>query len=249
MSVVAASDALVIDAPLRIEFVRVPAGEFSMGSDPARDNFAQPDEMPIHRVALSEYCIGRYEITNRQYLAYARLAGIDYDPPVGEEEFPAVRVSWEEAQTFCRWMTDATGRTVRLPSEAEWEKAARGTDGRLYPWGDAWNRAALNTSDGGSGLTEAVTSHSPAGDSPYRACDMAGNVWEWTADWYAEDTHQKAVASGGVPCDPPGPDSGTHRVLKGGSHFQRQNSTRAATRHKYIPRSRCYDIGFRVVIM
>lgn len=233
--------ALTLDAPIRLELVHVPAGPFTMGSDPARDSFAQLDEMPQHRVTLRAYYIARYEVTNAQYVAFARARGIAFTPPAGKDGHPAVHMSWHEAVAFCDWLSAESGRAFRLPTEAEWEKAARGVDGRLYPWGDAWDRAALNSGDGD---VSPVQAHSPAGDSPYGAADMAGNVWEWTADWYQPD----AYAARAAVIDPVGAPEGTHRVLRGGSHFFRQGGTRAAKRYKYIPTSRCYDIGFRVVM-
>jgi len=219
-----------------------------MGSDPIRDKFAQPDEMPMHPVYLPEFHIGRYEITNRQFMIYAQNNGSDFEYADGRDDYPAVRISWEEAVAFCEWLSRSISRNVRLPTEAEWEKAARGTHGSLYPWGDTWDRTLLNSNDGGVGDITSVDRYSPIGDSPFGAADMVGNVWEWTADWYNENAYverAKAGVSVQNPCDSA---DGTHRVLRGGSHFFRQKGTRTANRHKYIPRSRCYDIGFRIVV-
>jgi formylglycine-generating enzyme required for sulfatase activity len=198
-------------------------------------------------VYLPEFHIGRYEITNRQFMVYAQKNDSDFECPAGKDGYPAVRISWEEAVAFCEWLSRSTGWRARLPTEAEWEKAARGIQGRIYPWGDHWDRTRLNSNDGGEGDITPVDRHTPAGDSPFGAADIAGNVWEWTADWYNESTYVERAKVGMTVLNPLGPDNGTHRVLRGGSHFFRQSGTRAANRHKYIPRSRCYDIGFRIV--
>jgi formylglycine-generating enzyme required for sulfatase activity len=248
MSHPASVDSLILDAPIQLEFVRVPAGEFYMGSDPARDNFAKPDEMPRHCVYLSEFYIGKYEVTSQQFADYARASGTAFESPAGKDDHPAVRVSWDEAVAFCQWLSQATGRHMRLPTEAEWEKAARGTDGRLYPWGDKWDPTWLNSNEGGASDTTPVTKFTPAGDSPYGASDMVGNVWEWTADWYNANLYEELAKSGVTAKDPTGPASGSHRVMRGGSWYYRRSGARAAYRFKYVPTFRCYDIGFRVVV-
>jgi formylglycine-generating enzyme required for sulfatase activity len=219
-----------------------------MGSDPAVDNFAQLDELPQHRVFVSEFLISKYPVTNAQYAAYARAKGLPLDIPAGKENHPVVRVSWEEAVSFCEWASQVTSQHVRLPREAEWEKAARGTDGRLYPWGNTWDPSALNTAEQGPSDVTSVDRYSPAGDSPYGVADMAGNVWEWLADWYSSSAYEDAIQSGVPVKDPAGAESGLHRILRGACHFFRQSGTRAARRFKYNQRYRCYDIGFRVAV-
>jgi formylglycine-generating enzyme required for sulfatase activity len=246
MSSLVKGEILVIDSPIQLEFVRVPAGEFLMGTDPGKDKFARPDEQPQHRVFVSEFYIGRYEVTYAQYGAYARANGIALDIPEGKDNHPVVKVSWREAVLFCEWVSQATGRSVRLPTEAEWEKAARGTDGRLYPWGNEWNPSGLNSSEGGAVDTADVDKFSPAGDSPYGAADMVGNVWEWTADWFNPYVYEERVKAGLAVKDPTGPAEGTHRTTRGGSWYFRQSGARAAYRFKYAPGFRCYDVGFRV---
>ncbi len=241
-------DTLILDTPFYLAMVRVPAGEFIMGSDPNRDNFAQFDELPQHRVYVSEFYIGRYEVTNAQYMIYARVNGLPFEFPTGNDDHPVVHISWGETVGFCQWLSQVTGESVRLPTEAEWEKAARGTDGRLYPWGDNWDPTALNSSIGGAWDTTSVVKHVPAGNALCGAADMVGNVWEWTADWYDASEYADRIKSGLTVQDPVGPLGGTHRIMRGGSYYHRQIGTRAARRFKYIPTSRCYDIGFRVVM-
>lgn len=237
---------LTIDPLISLELVHIPAGEFLMGSDPSADHFAQPDELPQHHVFVSEFFIGKYPVTNAQYAVFAEAQGVPFDVPAGRANHPVVRVSWEEAVSFCDWASQVSGQQVRLPREAEWEKAARGADGRLYPWGNIWNPLALNTAEQGPSDVTPVDMHSPAGDSPYGVADMAGNVWEWLADWYTSSAYEDAIRSGVPVNDPAGAESGSHRVLRGACHFFRQGGTRAARRFKYNQRYRCYDIGFRV---
>jgi formylglycine-generating enzyme required for sulfatase activity len=199
----------IIDGAL---LVFVPAGEFTMGSDDGNS-----DEQPAHTVYLDAFAIDRTEVTNAQYArcvqagacrppgsssSYTR-ANYFADPRYADH--PVIYVSWDDARAYCAW----AGR--RLPTEAEWEKAARGTDGRTYPWGDEWDASKANTSEAGPGDTTPVGAY-PQGASPYGALDMAGNVWEWVADWYGEDYYRESPGE-----NPLGPASGTNRVVRGGS--------------------------------
>jgi formylglycine-generating enzyme required for sulfatase activity len=141
---------LTLTTPVKMEFVLVPAGEFLMGSDPAQDKDAQKYEQPQHTLTLSDYYIGKYPVTNAQYAAFVKATGHEADDqwkkgkfPAGGERHPAIYVSWQDAVAFCRWLSQESGYTVRLPTEAEWEKAARGTEGRIYPWGNQPPTAVL----------------------------------------------------------------------------------------------------------
>lgn len=172
----------------------IPAGPFLMGSDKRRDSQADSDEQPQHTVTLAAYKIARYPVTVAEYDCAVR-AGAVREPPKGQYtlltwqdqlkrlDHPAVGVSWNDAIAYVGWLAQTTGQPWRLPTEAEWEKAARGTDGRIYPWGDAWDKARANTREGGPGQTTPVGTY-PGGASPYDAQDMAGNVWEWTNTRY-----------------------------------------------------------------
>ena len=224
------------------ELIRIPAGEFLMGSDKAKDPNAQDDELPQRRVHVSEFYMGRYPITNAQYAALK-----DVEIPKGKENHPVVNVTWNDAQSFCQWLSEKTGKQFRLPTEAEWEKAARGTDGRIYPWGNEWDNAKLNSRERESyaGETTPVGKYSPSGDSPYGLADMIGNVWEWCADWYYEKEYQRQRS--GVVRDPSGSTSGIYRVLRGSSFYNPRGSARCAVRRRYYPNDMSRAHGLRVV--
>jgi formylglycine-generating enzyme required for sulfatase activity len=203
--------------------VLIPAGEFLMG---AEDGL--PDARPMHQTYLSSYWIDQYEVTNERYRACV-LSGV-CSPPKDSQAFedprraqhPATNLTWSQARTFCQW----AGR--RLPTEAEWEKAARGTDGRRYPWGNSVEavKGRLKGGDlraGGNG-TVPVGSQ-PETASPYGVFDLVGNVWEWVKDWYAEDFYTTAPSR-----DPQGPLRGSFRVLRGGDWSQSVLELRASYR-------------------
>jgi formylglycine-generating enzyme required for sulfatase activity/predicted Ser/Thr protein kinase len=222
----------------------VSGGAFAMGSDDA-DLEAGDDERPQHTVFLSGYWIDQTEVTNRMY-ALCVQAGICRPPEksgsktrliyYGDsrfDDYPVIYVAWEDADAYCRW----AGR--RLPSEAEWEKAARGIDGRIYPWGDTPPNPGLLNYNNQIGDTVPVGSY-PNGVSPYGALDMAGNVGEWTADWYSEDYYGVSPAY-----NPLGPSLGTYRVLRGGSWFSSSRAVRVAFRLWNYPDLRFDSSGFR----
>ena len=251
--------------------VFVPAGEFLMGSAES-DSVANDDEMPQHPVYLDEYWIDKTEITTGQYqqcidagiCSEPRSKGVQYQqcvdagicPPLETEDgvsledlLPVVGVNWDQANAYCQWVGG------RLPTEAEWEKAARGTDGRIYPWGNSFDGTRLNfcdrncvadvrdlTYDDGYRYV-APTGHFPAGASPYGALDMSGNVWEWTADWYNADAYSTSAYE-----NPTGPESGQQRVIRGGSWSYRAPSLRVARRHRDTPTTSHDNSGFRCVV-
>ncbi len=176
------------------DMVLIPAGAFVMGTDETDTQGRAvefgimkvwfEDEHPAHRVVLPAFEMDRDETTNTAYVAFLEDTGhsppphwLNGQPPAGLEQHPVVNVSWEDASAYCRW----AGK--RLPTEPEWEKAARGTDGRRYPWGDAFDPTRANVGGVTSGTTP-VGSY-PQGQSPEGVHDLIGNVWEWTADWYA----------------------------------------------------------------
>lgn len=224
--------------------VLVPAGEFLMGNEVEGD-------APSHRVYLDAFYIDRQEVTNARYLKFVEStrhrapqhvidpqydlwAGAALTP--GVADLPVVNVDWSDADAYCRW----AGK--RLPTEAEWEKAARGTDGRLYPWGnEAPSFARLNFSRRWQGVytLQPVGSYE-SGSSPYGAQDMAGNVWEWVSDWYDAGSY-----AAGPSRNPQGPSSGSSKVLRGGSWTNTADSVRATHRREEDSDMRNSDSGFR----
>ena len=229
----------------RIDFdwIQIPAGEFLMGSDKRRDADADDDETPQQTVYLPDYQITRYPVTNAEYKQFVDATGHrapdhwkDGQIPSGKEQHPVVEVSWRDAVAFCQWAG------VQLPSEAQWEKAARGADGRIYPWGNQKPTPKLCNFGNNESGTTAVGSYSPQGDSPYGVADMAGNVWEWTSSLYkrypyeAEDGREEAEADG-------------WRVLRGGSfsHYD-YDFSRCAARFSFNPNFRNNNVGFRSVV-
>jgi serine/threonine-protein kinase len=224
--------------------VYIPAGEFLMGAA-GSDRNAGDDEKPQHKVYLEAFWIDLTEVTNAMY-ALCEGAGACQPPDTSKSktrlfyygdsrygDYPVIHVSWEGAHAYCQW----AGR--RLPSEAEWEKAARGPDGQVYPWGDASPNPGLANFNNHVGDTTAIGRY-PDGASPYGALDMAGNVAEWVADWYGENYYAVTPAD-----NPLGPDSGTYRVLRGGSWFNPARVVRVTFRLWNYPDLRFEGGGFR----
>jgi formylglycine-generating enzyme required for sulfatase activity len=225
-----------------LDLVRVQAGEFLMGSDPARDRHAQPIERPQHRVRLSEYFISRTPITWQEFARFRSTLRVDGPAiPAGHEQHPVTQVSWDDALAFCNWLS-GPGWKYRLPTEAEWEKATRGANAQIFPWGDSWGGDRANVAHAHTGTTP-VGAYSPAGDSPYGLQDTIGNVWEWCRDWYDAETYAQSQ----VIQDPIGPTVGDGAVIRGGAFDSPLKHARAATRNWDYPFKRRSNIGFRVV--
>jgi len=209
-------------------------------------------EIPCQQVHLPDYAIGKYPVTNAEFARFIEDGGyrnsqywtwagwewreredlpyptqhqvVGYDAP----SQPVVMISWYEAVAYCNWLAATTWRPYRLPTEAEWEKAARGTDGRLWPWGNRWDPCRCNISEGGLNQPTPVGRYSPRGDSPYGVADMAGNVWEWTASEYEP---------GSSAC-----------VVRGGAWDFDGRYARCACRDWGFPDNFNYNVGLRVVV-
>lgn len=233
------------------DWVEIPGGKFVMGST-IDDPVAHEDELPQHELHLELFWIAPVPITNAQYELFAQATGYgvpehwqDGRVPRGREGHPVIGVAWQDVASYCRWLGRMTNRSVKLPSEAEWEKAARGTDGRIYPWGDRYELGRCNDRELQLGITTPVGIF-PEGSSPYGVLDMSGNVWEWTRSRYCtypykpgdgREERGREVQQGSF-------------VLRGGSFIEGRARLRCATRNSDSPHFR-FDLinyGFRVAV-
>jgi eukaryotic-like serine/threonine-protein kinase len=224
--------------------VQVLAGEFLMGSDPTKDKYSKNDEQPQRIVSLDSFWIDQTEVTNGMFVKCVEAGACDRpvvnssnsrDSYYGNNQFddyPVINVSWNQAKAYCTWAG------AKLPTEAQWELAARGTDGRTYPWGEGIDCNMANYSDCG-GDTKAVGSY-PGWASPYGALDMAGNVHEWVADWYDSNYYNQSPSN-----NPTGLTNGESRVIRGGSWYCGSDCLRASSRSWYPPGNGGPDVGFR----
>jgi formylglycine-generating enzyme len=221
--------------------VLVPSGDFIMGTDKGDE-----DEAPLHRVHIAAFYIDKFEVTNARFAKY--VEAIQSEPPWGfsDKETPVIHadrpvrwVSWMDAIGYCLWV----GK--RLPTEAEWEKAARGTDERMYPWGNdppTPVHAVYGLKEGGAETVSVIGNHH-MGQSPYGAQDLAGNLYEWVMDWYAEDFYSSFINSPAV--NPRGPTEGTAKVQRGGSYLNTPYRLRTTFRTKADPAEQDHNVGFR----
>ena len=258
-----------MSAPAAPDLARIPAGDFLMGAADAEE-----DERPVHRVYVSEFFIGRFPVTHDEYARFVRATGYPApairglplvaaggrdglfkelaapyvwnhnEPPAGHGSHPIVLVRYDDALAYCRWLTEVAGRAFRLPTEAEWEKAARaGADGWRYPWGDDIDESRCHFLGDPAGKRQRGTR--PTGTYPpnaYGLYDVAGNVWEWVSDWYSPEYYGSGEAR-----DPRGPASGNMRIVRGGSWVNADVAMlRCAYRHKVPPDTYAYSVGFRV---
>ncbi len=246
------------------ELVLVPGGAFKMG-----DNFGDglPRERPVHTVDVDAFYIGKFETTNGQWKKFRDDAGYD-DPkywPGGRvapkdmipywtqannhggatpdsDSYPVLGVNWDSAVAYCNWLSVKTGKKYRLPTEAEWEKAARGTDQRRFPWGNEINHTFANYVETAKFDTGMKVGSFPTGASPYGAMDMAGNVMEWCSDWYSRDYYASSPGK-----NPKGPATGAYRVVRGGSFFVEAFDVRTYARSAAWPSFQALRmLGFRI---
>ena len=232
-----------LDYPL----IHIRAGEFTMGTIPTGMRKTDPEE-PQRSVQLDAYAIGTYQVTNAQYAQFVEATGHPQPLFWAEEhlnapDFPVVGVSWNDATHFLEWLGSLENAEYRLPTEAEWEKAARGTDAREYPWGDIWDASKANTSESGNKQLIPVGSY-PSGVSPYGCYDMAGNAYDWCSDWFHMETYKYSPAE-----NPLGASEGRRKVIRGGSWIARgEFAARCANRAAYEPIQAIHSVGFRIAM-
>jgi len=216
----------------------IPAGAFTMGSATG-----DADEQPVHQVYLDAFSMDKYQVSVRQYARFLEATHHEVPPDWStmnrpqHQNRPVANVDWMDADAYCHW----AGK--RLPTEAEWEKAARGTDARVYPWGnEPPTRFHANS---GKEVWSSHTVLTPVGTfeegkSPYGIYDMAGNVWEWVSDWYDQDYYKTSPSQ-----NPTGPSTGGHKVIRGGSWGSGGDDLRASDREIHLPSFRGFGTGFR----
>jgi len=244
------------------EMVSIPPGKVFMGTSDSQvealigneawaQDWSERDlfrvEQPQHSVSVSAFNISRFPITNAQYHAFIWETSHriprnwnGFHIPEDKENHPAVEISQQDAQAYCAWLKSKTGLTFRLPTEVEWERAARGDDDRLYPWGPLFEPFRCNSSETKQSGTTAVGSFSPGGDSPFGVADLSGNVWEWTRSqlrpypYIASDGREEL-------------NNSTEYVVRGGSWYYSQKLARCSAREGMLPGVISPLVGFRVV--
>jgi len=266
---------------LDVELVYIPPGDFVMGSDSYQDEIVQDEELPQHTLTLPEYYLARTPVTNRQYLTFVQACGYrrpEHWPsdefPEDQADHPVTNVSWYDAMAYCAWLAECLSEEAcqakvwraerwetididgkawcfQLPSEAEWEKAARGPDGRLYPWGNLWDAKRCNTKESRSVATTPVDAY-PLGASPYGVLEMAGNVWEWTRTLWGVDILTTLFKYPYNPADgreDMQADAAMYRVLRGGSYNYGRDAARCTARNRLMPDHGNWFVGFRVALL
>jgi sulfatase modifying factor 1 len=219
--------------------VCIPEGWFAMGCDSGRD-----DEKPVHRVWVNAFELAAFQLTNAEYGCF--LTATNAPPPpfwndsnFNDPQMSVVAVSWHEATSYCEWLSGATGKRFRLPTEAEWERAARGgADGLLYPWGDTQPEMVPDYTKRWKQGPEPVGLYPP---NAYGLYNFGDNVHEWCADWYDDGYYGRSEER-----NPQGPKSGTRRASRGGSWRHHIKATRTAARSSIPPEFQYADYGFRI---
>jgi formylglycine-generating enzyme len=224
------------------EIIIIPEGSFLMGSEDGQEN-----ERPCHRVSIDSFGIGKFPVTNREYRifvadAHAVPPPFVSDPMFSDANQPVVGVTWHDAVAYCQWLSERTGHQFRLPTEAEWERAARGgREGALYPWGDqppsARSFAGYNSETGGP---EQVGANPP---NEFGLYDMSEGVHEWCSDYYEAGYYRHSPEK-----NPPGPAFGQRRASRGGSWRHRIKFSRCAARSSLPPTFKYADYGFRLAL-
>jgi formylglycine-generating enzyme len=221
------------------DLVLIPSGWFWMGSEAGQDN-----ERPVHRVWVDEFYLATRQVTNREYWLFTQATGMEapafsQDPHFSHPDQPVVGVSWFEAVNYCKWLNGRTGGKYRLPTEAEWERAARGgRDNNLYPWGDESPQSRTRYHERWLGGPEPVAQCPP---NAFGLFDICENVHEWCSDWYQADYYANSPEN-----NPQGPDNGERRASRGGSWRHHVKIARCAARSSLPPQFKYADYGFRI---
>jgi len=225
--------------PVDPQLVRIPAGWFQMGSESGQDN-----ERPVHSVWVAAFQLAACQVTNSEYSQFLLATGTQpppfwHDPNFNDPKKPVVGVSWFEAVKYCEWLSATTGSRYRLPTEAEWERAARGgAEGKLFPWGDHPPQSLPDYEKRWKKGPEAVAQYAPNAFGLYDICE---NVHEWCSDWYQADYYAASPQR-----NPAGPESGSRRASRGGSWRHHIKVSRCAARSSIPPEFHYADYGFRV---
>lgn len=219
------------------KFVFVPPGPFKMGSSPADDELSSAAEQPRHTVNLPGFWMARYLLTTAHFQSFLAQSGYRPAGQLERDNTPVTNVTWFDALACCRWLADRSGLPVTLPSEAEWEKAARGADGRRYPWG---NQPPTPQLCNFSQITP-VGQYSPQGDSPFGCADMGGNVGEWTRSQFRPYPYRPHAGREDEQGQQP-------RVIRGLPFNNPRSMTRCAYRHRLEPQIHLPTLGFRLVV-
>lgn len=237
-----------------MEFVYIKGGCFQMGDIQDEGGL---DEKPVHEVCVDNFYIGKYEVTNEEFRKFNPYHNYYKEFILSSDRQPVVYVSWDDSVSFAKWLSEKTGIKYRLPTEAEWEYAARGGTKTSRFWGDSPDDACkyaniadktaekrfsfmvIHDCDDGYMATSPVGSFKPNGFGLY---DMLGNVWEWVSDWYGESYYKTSPKN-----NPYGPDTGVNRVIRGGSWFNEPMFVRSSCREHVDPSTKDYNIGFRLV--
>lgn len=240
--------------PAREEMILIPEGVFLMGH--LSDDDIPAYEQPQHEVDLPAFYMCKYPVTNAQYAEFIKatkypkpekVGWFGLKPPRQKMDHPVVGVSWEDALAYFAWLREQTGRPYRLATEAEWEKAARGTDGRLYPWGNEWESTCCNYDNEG---TTSVNAY-PDGASPYGCLDILGNAGEWTSTLWGEDPlisdfpYPYQAKDGRENLEVEG---AVYRIFRGGSYEAKPDELRCTVRHWYAPDNKDRRRGFRLAL-
>lgn len=244
------------------QLIKIPSGKFLMGMTKSHitelikdgaDKKLVAVEQIQHEVELPEFLIAKYPVTNREYQIFIRETQYispngwnDRSYPVGKGNHPVVNVSWHDAQEYCKWLSVQSGKEYRLPTETEWEKAARGTDGRTWPWGNMFMGGCANTSETKINDTTPVNQFSPQGDSSYGCTDMSGNVWEWCENWFDEQEYTIWLEPNDKILSELSAEQA--KALRGGSWYDSYFYARVTARFKNIPISPWTNLGFRLVM-